>query len=366
MAKVELQKVSRRYGNTSAIENVSFSIEEGQFCVLVGPSGCGKSTLLRAIAGLEKVSDGSIYINEQRVNDIPAKDRDVAMVFQNYALYPHFTVAENLEFGLKMRKIDPKIREQQVQKIAQSLGISHLLNRKPKQLSGGQQQRVALGRAIIRQPKAFLLDEPLSNLDAQLREETRAELKRLHQELGITTIYVTHDQGEAMTLGEKLVVLSEGKIQQIGTPEEVYHYPANLMVAGFLGSPPMNCVRVQYTDGKLQLGKQSLPVTSELEKHLLNYNENKFCLGIRPEAISTVSPPLEDELGTLELEVKLIEPLGRETLLRGKIVGTDDDLNFLVSGIWQGKPRQLMTVKIDLARVFIFDQNNGERIYPRN
>ena len=366
MKKVELQNVSRRYGNTSAIEDVSFSIAEGQFCVLVGPSGCGKSTLLRAIAGLEKVSDGSIYINEQRVNDIPAKDRDVAMVFQNYALYPHLTVAENLEFGLKMRKIDPKIREKQVQKIAQSLGISHLLNRKPKQLSGGQQQRVALGRAIIRQPQAFLLDEPLSNLDAQLREETRAELKRLHQELGITTIYVTHDQGEAMTLGEKLVVLSEGKIQQIGTPEAVYHYPANLMVAGFLGSPPMNCVRVQYMDGKLQLGKQSLPVTSELEKHLLNYNENKFCLGIRPEAISAVSPSLEDEFGTLELEVKLVEPLGRETLLRGEIVGTDDALNFLVPGIWQGKPEQRLTVKIDLDRVFIFDQNNGERIYPRN
>ena len=268
MAKVELQQVSRYYGKTSAIEDISLRIEDGQFCVLVGPSGCGKSTLLRSIAGLEAISEGNIYIDEVLVNHIDARDRDVAMVFQNYALYPHMTVAENLGFGLKMQKTDPKIIKQQVQSIAESLGISQLLNRKPKQLSGGQQQRVALGRAIIRQPKAFLLDEPLSNLDAQLREETRAELKRLHQQLGITTIYVTHDQGEAMTLAQQLVVLYEGRIQQIGTPEEVYQYPANRMVAGFLGSPPMNLLYARYLNNELQLGEQSLPVTEIGRAHV--------------------------------------------------------------------------------------------------
>lgn len=368
MAKVELRQVSRRYGKTSAIEDISFAVEDGQFCVLVGPSGCGKSTLLRAIAGLETVSDGSIYINNQLVNQISARDRDVAMVFQNYALYPHFTVAENLGFGLKMRKTDPKMIEQAVQKTARSLGISHLLNRKPKQLSGGQQQRVALGRAIIRQPQAFLLDEPLSNLDAQLREETRAQLKRLHQEIGITTIYVTHDQGEAMTLAEQLVVLSEGRIQQIGTPEEIYHSPANQMVAGFLGSPPMNLMSAKWVDGELQLGEQhlQLPRDTKLEKHLSTHWQEKksFSLGIRPEAISLDTPSAMEKSGSLAIEVKLVEPLGRETLLRGDILGTEETLDFLVSGIWQGKPQERLNVNIDLDRLFLFHPSNGERIYP--
>ncbi|MFB6275690.1 MAG: ABC transporter ATP-binding protein [Halothece sp.] len=366
MAKVELQQVSRYYGKTSAIEDISLTVEEGQFCVLVGPSGCGKSTLLRSIAGLEAISEGNIYINEVLVNDIDARDRDVAMVFQNYALYPHMTVAENLGFGLKMQKTDPKLIEQQVQSIADSLGISHLLNRKPKQLSGGQQQRVALGRAIIRQPKAFLLDEPLSNLDAQLREETRAELKRLHQELGITTIYVTHDQGEAMTLAQKLVVLYEGRIQQIGTPEEVYQYPANRMVAGFLGSPPMNLLPAKYLNNKLYFGEQSVPLTASLEQHLHSQPQEKFCVGIRPEAISLASTASQDDLASLKVEVKLIEPLGRETLLRGEVKGTQQSLDFLVPGIWQGTLQEQVTVQVNLNQLFIFHHSNGKRIYPRN
>ncbi len=367
MAKVELRQVSRRYGKTSAIEEISFLVEDGEFCVLVGPSGCGKSTLLRAIAGLEAISEGSIYIDNQLMNQIPARERDIAMVFQNYALYPHFTVAENLGFGLKMRKTDRKAIDQEVQKISQTLGISHLLNRKPKQLSGGQQQRVALGRAIIRQPKAFLLDEPLSNLDAQLREETRAELKRLHQEIGITTIYVTHDQGEAMTLADKLVILSQGRIQQIGTPEEIYHAPANQMVAGFLGSPPMNFVDAKYAEHTLYLGQQSLSVTPQLAKNLSKQREEKtsVCLGIRPEAIS-LSPVSGETSDTLDIEVKLVEPLGRETLLRGEILGTDDSLDFLVSGIWQGKREERLTIGVNLAQLFVFHHNNGEKIYPEN
>jgi len=365
MAKVELQQVSRYYGKTSAIEDISLRIEDGQFCVLVGPSGCGKSTLLRSIAGLEAISEGNIYIDEVLVNHIDARDRDVAMVFQNYALYPHMTVAENLGFGLKMQKTDPKIIKQQVQSIAESLGISQLLNRKPKQLSGGQQQRVALGRAIIRQPKAFLLDEPLSNLDAQLREETRAELKRLHQQLGITTIYVTHDQGEAMTLAQQLVVLYEGRIQQIGTPEEVYQYPANRMVAGFLGSPPMNLLYARYLNNELQLGEQSLPVTASLEQQLQAQSQEKFWLGIRPEAISLTSTASQDELASLKVKVKLIEPLGRETLLRGEVKGTQQSLVFLVPGIWQGRLQEQVTVQINLNQLFIFHHSNGDRIYPK-
>jgi multiple sugar transport system ATP-binding protein len=378
MAKVELQQVSRRYGKTSAIEDISLKVEEGQFCVLVGPSGCGKSTLLRSIAGLESISQGSIYIDDRLVNDLAARDRNVAMVFQNYALYPHMSVAENLGFGLRMQKSDPKIIDQQVQRVAQTLGIFHLLNRKPKQLSGGQQQRVALGRAIIRQPKAFLLDEPLSNLDTQLREETRAELKRLHQEFGITTIYVTHDQGEAMTLADQLVVLYEGRIQQMGTPEQVYHYPNNRMVAGFLGSPPMNFLNGRYINGKLYIGEQSLPVRSHLEKQLLSQPEEKFWVGIRPEAISVDSQrrqesnseisyeQLNSSVAYLTVEVKMIEPLGRETLLRTVVAGTDDNINFLVPGIWQGKLQQRLVTQVNLNELFIFHQSNGERIYPRN
>ncbi|NBD34299.1 MAG: sn-glycerol-3-phosphate ABC transporter ATP-binding protein UgpC [Cyanobacteria bacterium] len=366
MAKVELRQVSRRYGKTSAIEDISLKIADGQFCVLVGPSGCGKSTLLRAIAGLETVTEGSIYIANQRVNAIRARERDVAMVFQNYALYPHLTVAENLGFGLKMRKTPPKTIEQEVQKIAQSLGIAHLLNRKPKQLSGGQQQRVALGRAIVRQPQAFLLDEPLSNLDAQLREETRAELKRLHQKFGITTIYVTHDQGEAMTLAEQLVVLNEGRIQQIGTPEAVYRFPANRMVASFLGSPPMNFLPAKYADGYFYCGEQRLPITDAIEKYAALDPQNKFCLGIRPEAISINNSLQPETSAPLNLEIELIEPLGRETLLRGQVLGTNESLNFLVSGIWQGHRQEHLTVQVDLNQLFIFHQHQGERIYPTN
>lgn len=366
MANVELRKVSRRYGKTSAIEDISLKITDGQFCVLVGPSGCGKSTLLRAIAGLETVTEGSIYIADRLVNDIPARERDVAMVFQNYALYPHLTVAENLGFGLKMRKTPPKTVEQAVQKIAQSLDIAHLLNRKPKQLSGGQQQRVALGRAIIRQPQAFLLDEPLSNLDAQLRDETRAELKRLHQELGITTVYVTHDQGEAMTLAQKLVVLYNGQIQQIGTPEEVYHLPANRMVAGFLGSPPMNLLRAKYRDGDFYCGEQRLPVTAAIAQAIVLNEEEKFSLGIRPEAIRVSDGVANQKTAYLKLKVELIEPLGRETLLRGQVLGTTESLNFLVSGIWQGQPHETLSVQIDLNQLFVFHESQGDRLYPEN
>ena len=240
MAQVSLQGITRQFDSITAIEDITLQIPDRAFWVLVGPSGCGKSTVLRTIAGLESITKGELYIGDRLVNNIPARQRDVAMVFQNYALYPHMTVADNLAFGLKMRQYPVQDIARRVQEVAHSLDIEHLLKRKPKQLSKGQQQRVALGRAIARQPQVFLLDEPLSNLDAQLRDGTRAELKRLHQQFQITTVYVTHDQVEAMTLADQIVVLDNGRIQQIGSPQEVYSNPINSMVAGFLGNPPMN------------------------------------------------------------------------------------------------------------------------------
>ena len=241
MANVSLQSIKRQFNHVTAINDITFTIPDGEFWVLVGPSGCGKSTILRTIAGLESATDGKLFIGDKLMNNVPARQRDVAMVFQNYALYPHMTVAENIAFGLKMRHVDSKLIRERVETVAHSLSLQHLLERKPKQLSGGQQQRVALGRAIARQPQVFLLDEPLSNLDAQLRDETRAELKQLHQKIGITTVYVTHDQVEAMTLADKIVVLSGGRIQQIGEPQSIYARPANRMVATFLGNPPKFC-----------------------------------------------------------------------------------------------------------------------------
>ncbi|MCA1993006.1 MAG: ABC transporter ATP-binding protein, partial [Coleofasciculus sp. S288] len=264
MANVRLEEITRKFDNVTAIEDITFEIPDGQFWVLVGPSGCGKSTILRMIAGLETATSGNLYIGEALMNHVPARQRDVAMVFQNYALYPHMTVAENLSFGLRMRNADSATIQKRVEAVARSLDIYHLLGRKPKQLSGGQQQRVALGRAIAREPKVFLLDEPLSNLDAQLRDDTRAQLKQLHYRVGITTIYVTHDQVEAMTLADQIVVLEGGRIQQIGEPQDIYARPANRMVATFLGNPPMNIFQATYTGEIFQVKGQPLPCPKTL------------------------------------------------------------------------------------------------------
>src|SRR5438552_5608668 len=254
MARVELEKVTKIYpGNVRAVNNIDLSIRDQECIVLVGPSGCGKSTTLRMVAGLEEISDGVIKIGERIVNDVPPKDRDIAMVFQNYALYPHMTVYKNMAFGLKLRGMPKKQIDQRVKEAATILDIMHLLDRKPKALSGGQRQRVAVGRAIVREPAAFLFDEPLSNLDAKLRVTTRAELKRLHQRLKTTTIYVTHDQEEAMTLGDRIVVMKDGKIQQADAPRRVYNFPDNRFVAGFIGMPPMNFFEgaIKLVDGQM-------------------------------------------------------------------------------------------------------------------
>ncbi len=364
MANLKLENITKKISNTNVISNITFEVPDGEFWVLVGPSGCGKSTILRTIAGLESITEGDLYIDNLLVNNIPARQRDVAMVFQNYALYPHLTVAENIGFGLKMRKIDPKIISTKIEAIANMLNISHLLERKPKQLSGGQQQRVALGRAIIRSPKVFLLDEPLSNLDAQLREEMRTELKQLHTKIGITTIYVTHDQIEAMTLADRIVVLHEGRIQQIGTPQEIYKNPKNLMIATFLGSPPMNILPVTYLDNQLIINNQQFLIVND---YFLSRFKPKFGqglkIGIRPEFI-TISTNLsainQDNNCYLKVEIILIEPLGREILVRCQIVDSDIFLNFLESGNWQGTIGDRLEIKFNLKDIFVFDASNGE------
>ena len=379
MANVVLENISRRYNTTQAIEGINFEVPDGEFWVLVGPSGCGKSTILRTIAGLETATVGNIYINNRLVNDIPARKRDVAMVFQNYALYPHLSVAENLAFGLKMRGVDAIKTQERIQQVAQSLSIEHLLNRKPKQLSGGQQQRVALGRAIAREPQVFLLDEPLSNLDAQLRDETRAELKQLHQRLGITTIYVTHDQVEAMTLADKIVILDQGKIQQIGEPQQVYSHPKNRRVATFLGNPPMNILPMTYGNSLFWISNQSLTCPPAIREKLQLQEGQQFDLGIRPEYIQlTLSSEKVNDLPQdmwafepvpLNVEVNVIEPLGRETLVRAQILTASPTQNpysiqFQVPIQERIHPGDRLTVKLDLNQIFIFDSTTGQTLYP--
>ncbi|MBF2055780.1 MAG: ABC transporter ATP-binding protein [Cyanobacterium sp. T60_A2020_053] len=358
MARVKLERVSRKINQTIIIDNINLEIPNGEFWVLVGPSGCGKSTILRSIAGLESISEGNIYFNEKLMNDTSARHRDVAMVFQNYALYPHLTVAENMAFGLKMRGVGRALIEEKVQQVANILNISHLLQRKPKQLSGGQQQRVALGRAIIRNPQVFLLDEPLSNLDAQLREQTRTELKILHSQVNITTIYVTHDQIEAMTLGDRIVVLDQGKIQQIGTPTDVYNSPVNKMVATFLGSPPMNIIPAVFQDGQFYLGN-IYPITlpSRFLASFSPHNGQSFDLGIRPEHITTTA-----EGAGIPLQTKIIEPLGKEILIKGLLLETDITLDFLVPSNVNIDKKEIINLVIDIEKIVIFDSITGEKI----
>lgn len=367
MANVRLEGITRQFDQITAIEDVTFEVPDGQLWVLVGPSGCGKSTILRMIAGLESMSDGNLFIDDVLVNHVPARQRDVAMVFQNYALYPHMTVAENLSFGLRMRKADRATIEKQVERVARSLDISHLLDRKPKQLSGGQQQRVALGRAIAREPKVFLLDEPLSNLDAQLRDDTRSELKQLHQRLGITTIYVTHDQVEAMTLADQIVVLDRGRIQQIGDPQAIYAKPVNRMVATFLGNPPMNVFRATYTGEGFQVGGQFLSCPSELPIRLQLAPGQPVDLGIRPEYVELINHSRQDDAdrrGELRMEVRVVEPLGRETLVRGCLPESEVLLDVLAPSDWRGCPGDRIGIQFDLDQLFIFDPSTGDALYP--
>ena len=318
MAEVVLQNVNKNFDEVYAVKNVNLSVRDKEFMVLVGPSGCGKTTTLRMVAGLESISSGRILIDDKIINGLSPMDRDIAMVFQNYALYPHMSVYDNMAFGLKMRKFDRADIAQRVQDAAEILGIQELLKRKPRQLSGGQRQRVALGRAIVRHPQVFLFDEPLSNLDAKLRVQMRVELKKLHDRLGTTAIYVTHDQVEAMTLGDRVVVMKDGLVQQVGEPLELYNEPANRFVAGFLGSPAMNfaTVGVRQSDGALWAEDAGIriKVPGQIAGRLARFAGEQVTMGIRPEDLHVATEADPAELG-FEAAVEVIEKLGSEILL---------------------------------------------------
>jgi ABC-type sugar transport system ATPase subunit len=314
MARVAFDGVTKVYpGPVVAVEDLTLEVADGEFLILVGPSGCGKSTALRMVAGLERISDGTIAIGDRVVNDVPPKDRDIAMVFQNYALYPHMTVEKNLGFGLRRRRTPHEDVRRRVDEVSRMLGLHDLLRRRPGQLSGGQRQRVAMGRALVREPEVFLLDEPLSNLDAKLRVQMRSELKRLHDRIGVTTIYVTHDQVEAITLGERIAVLSDGVLQQVGPPQEVYDHPANVFVAGFIGSPPMNLLAGTALDGRVTVG--------EVELERAGAPDGEVLVGIRPEGLRPVGA--EHAGPVFEVCVDVVEPLGDEVLVHGSVAAAD-------------------------------------------
>jgi multiple sugar transport system ATP-binding protein len=318
MAEVHIQSLNKKFDEVHAVKDVNLGIHDKEFVVLVGPSGCGKTTTLRMVAGLESITSGRILIDDKIINDLPPMDRDIAMVFQNYALYPHMSVYDNMAFGLKMRKFDRADIAKRVQDAAEILGIQELLKRKPRQLSGGQRQRVALGRAIVRHPQVFLFDEPLSNLDAKLRVQMRVELKKLHDRLGTTAIYVTHDQVEAMTLGDRVVVMKDGLVQQVGEPLELYNEPANLFVAGFLGSPAMNFapVEISETNGALWAGNEGMriQVPAEIAGRLGGHIRNDVTMGIRPEDLHVATGADPEEL-SFDAMIEVIEKLGSEILL---------------------------------------------------
>lgn len=325
MAKVSLKNVYKRYeGGFVAVSDFNLEIEDKEFIILVGPSGCGKSTTLRMVAGLEDITEGEIYIGDKLVNDVPPKDRDIAMVFQNYALYPHMTVFDNMAFGLKLRKIPKDEIKRRVEEAAKILEISHLLERKPKALSGGQRQRVALGRSIVRNPKVFLMDEPLSNLDAKLRVQMRVEITKLHQRLATTIIYVTHDQTEAMTMGTRIVVMKDGVVQQVDDPTKIYQHPVNTFVAGFIGMPPMNFVDSTLTEenGKLYVSfagtRLALPSAKYDNNTVRAYIGKNIILGLRPETISDAQEEVakgRETHATFQANVDVLERLGAETYL---------------------------------------------------
>ncbi|WP_038046769.1 ABC transporter ATP-binding protein [Thermus caliditerrae] len=365
MAKVKLEHVWKRFGKVVAVKDFNLETEDGEFVVFVGPSGCGKTTTLRMIAGLEEISEGRIFIGDRLVNDVPPKDRDIAMVFQNYALYPHMNVYENMAFGLRLRRYPKDEIDRRVKEAARILKIEHLLNRKPRELSGGQRQRVAMGRAIVREPKVFLMDEPLSNLDAKLRVEMRAEIAKLQRRLGVTTIYVTHDQVEAMTLGHRIVVMKDGEIQQVDTPLNLYDFPANRFVAGFIGSPSMNFIRarVEAQGDKLYLTAPGFRVRANpvLAQAVRPYSGKEVWMGIRPEHLGlkgyTVIP---EEENVLRGEVEVAEPLGAETEIHVSVDGTV--LVAKVDGHAPVKPGDKVELLADTSRLHAFDVDTDATI----
>ncbi|MDE1186211.1 MAG: sn-glycerol-3-phosphate ABC transporter ATP-binding protein UgpC [Pantoea sp.] len=358
MASIELVKVSRRYGKQVVLQPLDLTIPDGSFTVLVGPSGCGKSTLLRLLAGLDAVSDGDILLNNKQINDLDPADRDIAMVFQSYALYPHLTVAENLAFHMQVRKVKREKQQEKISRIAAILGIDKLLTRYPRALSGGQRQRVAMGRAMVRNPQVFLFDEPLSNLDAQLRMELRAEIKSLHQRFGTTMVYVTHDQVEAMTLADQIVVMREGVIVQQGNPLEIYDRPANTFVARFIGSPPMNLLDSQLTTRDsvpgVSCGDFWLPLPDEWHHAALHQCDKKVTLGVRPHNF------LIDEKSGSPAMVRLVEITGESSLLHLDWQGFP--LHVQVSSRVLAQPGDRLLLSIDTKHLHLFDKTSGARL----
>ncbi|MFT6984865.1 MAG: multiple sugar transport system ATP-binding protein [Psychromonas sp.] len=367
MQSLKIENVEKTYGKVKVLKGIDLEIEAGQFLILVGPSGCGKSTLLNMIAGLEPVSNGNIFIGEREVTHLDPKDRDIAMVFQTYALYPNMTVRQNISFGLAIRKVEKSEQKAIVDKVAKLLQIEPLLDRKPKQLSGGQRQRVAMGRALARDPSIFLFDEPLSNLDAKLRVEMRGEIKELHRRLGTTIVYVTHDQIEAMTLADVIAVMKEGEIQQVGSPQEIYDNPHNQFIAGFMGSPAMNFIpcRMEKVDGCMQITlecagvQQHVPIKQTIAE-LESYIGKSVILGIRPEQITQQGEEKSDS-ATLSCVVEIIEPTGPDTLITVRINGVKTVCR--VHPTISSKVDELMPLLLDMSKMLFFDADTQLRIY---
>ncbi len=368
MATLELKQIRKTYpkAEQETLKGIDISINSGEFLILVGPSGCGKSTLMNTIAGLESISDGEIVIDGNDVSDVEPKDRDIAMVFQSYALYPNMTVRGNIEFGLKIRKMEKQAIDAEVKRVAEMLQIDHLLDRKPSQLSGGQRQRVAMGRALARRPKLYLFDEPLSNLDAKLRVEMRHQIKRLHQQLNTTIVYVTHDQIEAMTLADRIAVMKDGELQQLGTPQEIYNKPNNMFVAGFMGSPSMNFIKTM-----VDLDEQDNPVIkvkgSNAQEHhiklpasMRKQDGKEVVIGLRPEHI-TDSENLDSAATTkLDLQLEVLEPTGPDTIAMIKV--NDQEVACRLSPEFDVKVGQVAPLHFDLSKAVFFDASTEQRI----
>src|SRR5438128_2946565 len=363
MAQVKLTTLNKKYDDVHAVKDVNLEIRDREFVVLVGPSGCGKTTTLRMVAGLEEISSGEIQIDEQRINELAPMDRDIAMVFQNYALYPHMSVYDNMAFGLKMRKVAKPDIAKRVQDAAEILGIQGLLARKPRQLSGGQRQRVALGRAIVRHPQVFLFDEPLSNLDAKLRVQMRVELKKLHLRLGTTAIYGTHDQVEAMTLGDRVVVMRDGVVQQVGEPLELYNQPANKFVAGFIGSPAMNFATVTVTEANGSLLAENsglrIKLPDQTAQRLRGHIGHQVTLGVRPEDL-TVAGAADHDHPCFDAVIEVVEQLGSEILLDMKV--GEGVMVASVEPTVRVKVRDKLRVAMRPSRLHVFDAKTGAAI----
>ncbi len=366
MANVRFEHVWKRFGKVVAVRDLNMEVKDKEFLVLVGPSGCGKSTTLRMIAGLEEVSEGNIWIGDRIVNDVPPKDRDIAMVFQSYALYPHMSVYDNMAFGLKLRKVPKDEIDRRVREAAKILGIENLLDRKPRALSGGQRQRVALGRAIVREPQVFLLDEPLSNLDAKLRVQTRAEITKLHRRLGTTFIYVTHDQVEAMTMADRIAVLNNGVLQQLDTPQNLYEHPANVFVAGFIGSPSMNFFNATLTGTKEEMyvdtGGFRLRVPTKIANAVTQWLGKEVILGLRPEHIHHVEfTPPNINAQRIMAQVDVQELLGNERLFY--VVAGNHNFVARVDPRASATAGETVALNVDVDQMKLFDPETEEAIY---